>query len=338
MYRIAIVACFALFGAILFQLLNVPIPWLLGPIVAVMFAQFRFEHLMKWPTVLRNAGLVILGVAIGQQFDISIMNNAGKILIAIVFVNAVLLIFSVLLAYLTSKWTGLTMKTSITSSVPGGLSQLVLFAEEEKDIPLAVVTYFHVIRVISVVLLVPFIVSGHVVKEVPIGEGVSLGLLILIVVAASMIYIGKLIRIPVPHFLTPMLFTLILQFTPITTPTMPSELLHIAQLLIGAYIGLLLKRHMLKLPAKTLVAGVCSAILLLVITGVTSIVVAKWLQFSFATGFLSTAPGGLDQMGLLAAAVGADISVVTLFQLVRLLLIFLVVLPLLKWMYRRREI
>lgn len=338
MYKIVLVACFAILGAILFQLLHVPIPWLLGPIVAVMLAQFRLRRLMQWPSVLRNAGLVILGVSIGQQFNISIINNAGEILLAIVFVNVILLAFSVLLAYLIAKWTGLTMKTSITATVPGGLSQLVLFAEEENDIPLAVVTYFHVVRVISVVILVPFIVSGHVVKDVTIGQGVSLGLMILIVVAACMVYIGKLLRIPVPHFLTPMFFTLILQFTPITTPTMPSELLHIAQLFIGAYIGLLLKRHMLKLPKKTLVAGAGSAVLLLMITGATSIVVAKWLQLSFATGFLSTAPGGLDQMGLLAAAVGADISIVTVFQLVRLLLIFLIVLPLLKWMYRRIKI
>ena len=91
MYKIVLVACFALVGAILFKLVNVPIPWLLGPIVAVMLAQFRFEHLMKWPTVLRNAGLVILGVAIGQQFDVSILNHAGKITLAIVFVNVILL-------------------------------------------------------------------------------------------------------------------------------------------------------------------------------------------------------------------------------------------------------
>lgn len=336
MYKILLVSCFALVGAIFFQWLNIPIPWLLGPIVAVMLAQFRLEHLMKWPTILRNAGLVILGVAIGQQFDLAIFNQAGQIVLAIIFVNVVLLGFSVLLAYFTAKWTGLTFKTAITSTVPGGLSQLVLFAEEENDIPLAVVTYFHVIRVISVVILVPFIVSGHVAKDVTIGEGVTVGLILLIIAAACSVFVGKKIHIPVPYFLTPMLFTFIVQFTSFTTPSMPSELLHFAQLLIGAYIGLLLKRNMLKLPVKTLVAGVGSSILLLAITWATSLAIMRWLDLSFATSFLSTAPGGLDQMGLLAAAVGADISVVTLFQLVRLLLIFLVVLPLLKWMYRRK--
>ena len=335
MYQIAIVACLALIGAFVFQMVHLPIPWLLGPIVSVMLAQFRFGDFMKWPALLRNIGLIILGVAIGQQFDMSIMSNASNLFIAIIVVNIILLTFSVLLALIVTKWTGLSMKTALAATVPGGLSQLVLFAEEEKDIPLAVVTYFHVIRVISVVLLVPFIVSGQVVEEVTIGEGLSLTLIVLLLGAAFSIYIGKWLRIPVPHFLTPVLLTLLLQFTPAATPTVPSELLHIAQLLIGAYIGLLLKPHMLKLPKKTLVAGLVSALVLLGITAGSSVFVGQWLQLSFATSFLSTAPGGLDQMGLLAAAVGADISVVTLFQLLRLLLIFLLVLPLLKWFYRR---
>lgn len=335
MYQIAVVACIALIGAVVFQYVHLPIPWLLGPIVVVMLAQFRIGDVMKWPAIIRNIGLIILGVAIGQQFDVSIMSNAGNLLFAVILVNIILLIVSVLLALMMTKWTNLSMKTALASTVPGGLSQLVIFAEEEKDIPLAVVTYFHVVRVISVVLLVPFIVSGQVVEEVTIGEGFSYSLIVLLLVAACSIYIGKWLRIPVPHFLTPVLLTLTLQFTPVVTPTVPSELLHIAQLLIGAYIGLLLKPHMLKLPKKTLVAGIVSALLLLGITAGSSIFVGKLLNESFATSFLSTAPGGLDQMGLLAAAVGADISVVTLFQLLRLLLIFLLVLPLLKWYYRR---
>ena len=45
---------------------------------------------------------------------------------------------------------------------------------------------------------------------------------------------------------------------------------------------------------------------------------------SFATGFLSTAPGGLTEMGITALIVGADISTMTAYQLVRLLFIMLV--------------
>ncbi|MER2000844.1 MAG: AbrB family transcriptional regulator, partial [Lysinibacillus sp.] len=84
MYQIAVVACIALIGAVVFQYVHLPIPWLLGPIVVVMLAQFRIGDVMKWPAIIRNIGLIILGVAIGQQFDVSIMSNAGNLLIAVI--------------------------------------------------------------------------------------------------------------------------------------------------------------------------------------------------------------------------------------------------------------
>lgn len=118
---------------------------------------------------------------------------------------------------------------------------------------------------------------------------------------------------------------------------MPSDVLHIAQILIGAYIGLLLKPETLRLPLNVLIGGIASTVAMIILTYGTSLLIARFLDLSFATSFLSTAPGGLDQMGLLAAAVKADISVVTVFQLFRLLFIFLCVLPIIKWVYRERE-
>ena len=45
---------------------------------------------------------------------------------------------------------------------------------------------------------------------------------------------------------------------------------------------------------------------------------------TFATSFLSTAPGGLTEMGITALTVGANISTMTAYQLTRLLFIMLV--------------
>jgi hypothetical protein len=42
----------------------------------------------------------------------------------------------------------------------------------------------------------------------------------------------------------------------VETPELPGYLLHIAQLLMGAYIGLLLKPNMIKLGKKVLLLGV----------------------------------------------------------------------------------
>ncbi|NRG45353.1 AbrB family transcriptional regulator, partial [Bacillus sp. CRN 9] len=53
-----------------------------------------------------------------------------------------------------------------------------------------------------------------------------------------------------------------------------------------------------------------------------------------ATSFLSLSPGGMDQMAIIAHEVGADLSVITGYQLFRLFFIFFAVPPLLKWVFK----
>ena len=326
-------------GAFIFSALSLPIPWLLGPIFSVLLAQFFIKDHLRWPAVLRNIGLIIVGVAIGQQFDLALFVDFKSLLFFMVLINLLLFGLCLGIAWLISKATGLSFKTSVASNVPGGLSQLVLFAEEEGDVNLTAVTYFHIVRVLGVVLLIPFLVSGQVVGggTIPISTDVW-QVLALILLAGVLVPVGQKMKLPVAHFLTPIVIIILLKLLAIEAAPMPSDVLNIAQLFIGAYIGLLLQPETLRLPGKVLVGGIASTLTMIAITYGTSLVIAYFLDLSFATSFLSTAPGGLDQMGILAAAVQADISVVTVFQLFRLLFIFLCILPLIKWIYRKNNV
>lgn len=333
---IVLVFFIALIGAFLFSWLSLPIPWMLGPLFAVLISQFFVKVDLHWPPLFRNVGLIVVGVAIGQAFNLALFEGMGLLLVLMIGVNLVLMLFCVGLAWGMQRFTGLSFKTALTASVPGGLSQLVVFAEEEEDIDLAVVTFSHVVRVVAVVMLIPFLVSGHIVTggEIP-AAGAIWPLFLLLIAAAGSVWIGKRLRLPVAYFLSPILFVMLLQMVGVQIQAMPTSFLHAAQLLIGAYIGLLLKPPMLRLPVRVLVAGVASSLAMIAMTYLSSVVIAYFLDLSFATSFLSTAPGGLDQMGLLAAAVGADISTVTVFQLFRILFIFLCVLPLLKYVTKK---
>nr|WP_258166498.1 AbrB family transcriptional regulator [Paenibacillus sp. PCH8] len=53
-------------------------------------------------------------------------------------------------------------------------------------------------------------------------------------------------------------------------------------------------------------------------------------SLSAATSLLSTAPGGMDQMSIMAHEVNADLSVVSGYQLFRILFIFFIVSSVLK--------
>jgi uncharacterized membrane protein AbrB (regulator of aidB expression) len=60
-------------------------------------------------------------------------------------------------------------------------------------------------------------------------------------------------------------------------------------------------------------------------------VFTRYATMDFVTAFISTAPGGITEMGLTALMVHADLSTVIAFQMFRLLFVLLVGIPFLKW-------
>ncbi|WP_179151849.1 AbrB family transcriptional regulator [Oceanobacillus senegalensis] len=332
--EILIVFFIAVIGANIFSFLHVPIPWMLGPIFSLLLFQFIYKGSLRWSPRLRDIGLVVLGLTIGQQFDLALFNNLGILLIYMFLLNIVLIAGSIGLAYLLSKWSKLSFKSMILSTIPGGIAQIVVFAEEEKDVDLAAITYFHVVRLLLVVVIVPFIVASQVATKPEVSSSLTIGLILLILVSWLVSLLAKRIHMPIAYFLTPVLIAIGLNLGSVTIPVVPPSIMNIALLCIGAHIGLALKPHMIKLPKRYLLAGVFSSIGLIALTFGTSFVLSIMLGFSFATSFLSTAPGGLDQMVLLADAIGADVSMVTVFQIFRLLFIFLIVMPALKFFYK----
>lgn len=330
---ISLVVLISVVGAMLFDVLRLPVPWMLGPLFAVLISQFFIKYELFWPIQFRNIGLVVVGVSIGQTFQISVFSEMGWLILLMFVINISLVLISIAMAIGVHKFSNVSLKTALTCTVPGGLGQIVVFAEEEKDINLAVVTYFHIVRVVSIVMIIPFILSGHVVQTASTESILDiqwLPLLFLVLVAGATVWFGKKIKLPVPYFLTPILFIIALTLFSVETPHVPSVLLNLSQLLMGAYIGLLLKPKMLKLGKIVILMGIGSALLLLVITFLQGLLLVHFLDYPLSTSFLSTAAGGLDQMGLIATAIGADITAVTVFQIFRILFVFLCVLPLLK--------
>ncbi|MGE7604062.1 AbrB family transcriptional regulator [Peribacillus sp. NPDC097675] len=328
----------SLIGGYTFSLLHIPIPWMLGPIVVVMLAQFFYKGPLKWSDQMRDLGIVIVGTSIGVKFNTDLFGMMGSIIFYMIALNAILIGGSIGIAYLTSKWGKIPLKAAVLGAIPGGLSQIVVFAEEEKVKEIGVISYFQVIRLLLVVVSVPFIVAGQVMSKPSTDARLTIGLVLLIALAWGCSHLMKRIHLPVAFFITPIILFITLQLTtPLSMPQVPSIIMNISQLLIGAYIGLMLKPHMIKLPVRVLLGGIFSAIALIALTIGSSFLMSYALDTTFTTSFLSTAPGGLDQMVLLADAVHAEVSLVSMFQTFRLLFIFIIIMPLMKLFYRWRE-
>ena len=117
----------------------------------------------------------------------------------------------------------------------------------------------------------------------------------------------------------------------------PVHYIYAAQICVGSYIGStidLAKIRDYHGMGPCLFGGIVFVLLVSLLSGFG---VAMLTQADFATAFLSTAPGGLAEMGITALTVGADISTMTAYQLVRLLFIMLVFPYLAKWLVRLHE-
>lgn len=340
---------FALFiaycGGLLFSFLSILIPWLLGPMAGILIAS-RFRGLyLFWPTILRDAALVIVGYSIGLSFTREAIGNILMNLPMMLFLTTMMVSFAALMAFLISKISGVDYPTVLTGSIPGGLSQMIIFAEETKGINITTVTFLQVSRLLMIVFFVPFIIFGpvlnmkhtdfvpHLSDQIAVtpAEGILIGALCIIAAL-----IGKKLKFPTPFLLGPILATALLANMGVQGPLLPSSILDVSQFMIGGYIGLLLKPEKLERKQTSILLALLSGLLLVSASLAASFYITDVLNISIVTSFLSLAPGGMDQMGIIAHEVKADLSMVTGFQLFRLFFIYFAVPPLLRWYFRRK--
>lgn len=336
----------AVIGGLLFNLIKVPIPWLLGPMAALLIAS-RFRNVrFYWPVAMRDTGLMIVGYSIGISFTKSSLSDIISQLPSMLILTTLIVLACAGLAFVTSKWSGIDYPTALTSSVPGGLSQIVIFAEEMKGIDLTIVTFFHVTRVLIVVFLVPFVVFSPIfLKERTTGSveivnnsmpwnHFSPDIFLFAVICLFAAIIGKKIKLPAPFFLAPVMVAALLNLFVIQGFPLPPSLLDIAQFMVGGYIGLLLKPEKIKNKKKVISFALINGLIMVGITMAFSLLLTKAYNLSIITGFLSLAPGGMDQMGIIAHEVKADLSTVTSYQLFRMLYIYIAVPPLLRFVLK----
>jgi len=325
-------------GALLFEFLGIPMPWLLGSLFAVLAVQLFTTVSLKWDVAFRNSGLVIAGYVIGFAFTLEALHGMKQYFTAMLLVNLAFFLLFLFISALMASRTEVDRGTAMTCCVPGGMSQIIAFAEEQKNIDLTAVTFYHVLRVLMIVAIVPFIVaSGSPPHTGGAAEGAySLYLLLLLVIcyAAGMLF--KKIKVPTAFLLGPVFLVMVLNIMGVPVPVMPTLLLHLAQLLIGIYIGLLLRKEDIKLTPRLIFYSVFSSAILIAFAYGISFILQNIYGLSFSTSFLSVVPGGLDQMGIIAASVHADVTVVTAFQLFRILFLSVFIVPFVK-MFSARE-
>ncbi|WP_265589247.1 AbrB family transcriptional regulator [Fictibacillus phosphorivorans] len=161
-FQLLVTLTIALSGGLLFNVFNWPIPWLLGTMTSVLIVNQLSWINLYWPVLLRNIGLIIVGYSIGLTFTNDTLKMMITHLPSMAFMTILLLLICSGMALIISRFTSINFPTALTSSIPGGLSQIITFAEETKGIDITTVTFFQVTRLIVIIFAVPFLIFSPI--------------------------------------------------------------------------------------------------------------------------------------------------------------------------------
>ena len=187
-------------SAIIAEFFNTPLAWFLGPMLVTSLASLMGLKI-KMPRLILSSILILLGLYIGNYIDKSLFAQMHQW----AWTSLIMLIYIILSVLIVSKYLQIfskyDRKTSIFSAAPGALGPLMILAEDEKS-DLSQVATSHLIRLIIIISIFPFIVNSFydvesikVVEEV-LKEQNSTHLIILIISSIILIYLFDKLKIP----------------------------------------------------------------------------------------------------------------------------------------------
>ena len=99
----------------------------------------------------------------------------------------------------------------------------------------------------------------------------------------------------------------------------------LAQLNIGLFMGCMLDKKRLFQTRTLFPYALAGTALMVAVSTVVAQCLSAWYHFDMVTAFLAMAPGGIAEMCLAGISMGADVSTIVTYQIVRVLVLNLTV-------------
>ena len=312
------------------SLIGMPIPWMLGGIFVSLAMKIAGIQGVSWPRRWRNYGLIVVGYGIGRYVTPSVLDQMLQQIPGIVGATIVAVATALIISVFMAKYEHMDLHSTIMGIMPGGFTQMTAMSDEDCRVDTNVVTVLQSLRLITIVVTVPFLVINFLGAQVTqtatslaVTKGVSFWPILPL--AAIVGFIMEKLKISTPYLMGPIFVTAALSLYMGLLNTSPNWLLSLAQLSIGIYVGTGLepkkvKKLMLILPNVFL--GIFA--MLAVSIGV-AYLLSYFYGFSLITAFLAMAPGGLGEMCLVGMSLEENVAIILTYQMFRFLFLNLAV-------------
>ena len=324
--RIAFALGLGAVGGWVFWTLNMPLPWMLGALFATMAAAVAGLP-VAGPTRVRGAVVAVIGVLLGAGFTPALLAQIGSWSLTLAGLALYLAMSLVLLVPYFRKIGGFDRRTAYFAAMPGGLSEMVELAESAKaDVPRVILAQsLRIVTTIAVIAIWFRWVQGLPVGQVAGRAGFSdLATVDLAILAAAAVIgsaLGLALRLPAPTLLGPMVISAVLHLTEVTKSAPPSELVVLAQVILGTILGTRFVGISAGALGRAVGLSLGATLVMLVIAIGFALVLHRLTGQSADQILLAYAPGGLTEMSLVALALHAEAAFVATHHVVRILMV-----------------
>jgi membrane AbrB-like protein len=324
----AVVGTYLLAGASGYaaHLASAPLAWVIGAMLAT--AALTVTTLAPpLPAYGRNLGQFFLGIAIGLWFTPEAAVEASRHMGAMALAAAGTLATGSTLALLHAKMAKSDVITAFLSSVPGGPAEMAILARHygAQGAPVAMA---QTMRICALVLIIPPALtwagsSGGELFSAPSLRFEPIGFAALVAAALAATALASRLRVVNAWFLAPTAVVASLTAFDIRPSSLPWPMLELCQIALGASLGAMFQRQLLKEARRFLAAAIVVTSLLIVAANAMALALGPLTGLPFSTLALSLAPGGLSEMSVTAQVLHLAVPVITAFHLMRIFLIVL---------------
>lgn len=329
-----------LVAALVFAALRAPLPWLVGPLLALAACRVGGINCGA-PPIGRQAGQWIIGTALGLYFTPVV----GSIVLRLWWLLLIGAFFALALGYfcgyVLNRLARVDLTTAVFASVPAGAAEMAVLGERY-GARIDEVAAGQSLRLMLVVVVIPWIFAAlglHGADAFQAGttEVRSIGLAALLACTLAGSLALQRTGLPNAFVLGALAVTIPLTVAEINLSAVPHWATNVAQLLLGCTLGARFEREFLRRAPRFVSAVIASIVLAMVLSALFALVLSAATDLHPATLVLATAPGGIAEMSITAKVLDLGVPVVTAFHVTRVVVLLTCTAPVFAWLRRRRR-
>ncbi|MGB0575790.1 MAG: AbrB family transcriptional regulator [Alphaproteobacteria bacterium] len=322
--RMALALAVAIPAGALLSWLETPIPWMIGPMVAVATLNLLGIRAFALPYG-RQMGQVILGSAIGIYFTPPVLIALGANALPILLTTFSAFAIGGIGALVMSRVSGVDGKSAFFASIPGGSMAMANLAEKY-GATMPPVAVAHSLRVSILVIVIPFGLTygGIHIEPSTFRPEFALDYSILIPWLLASMILGELserLRFHNGCLLTPLFVGALLALNGVTLSEVPSWLTDFAQLMFGLILGERYERAFFAKHKLFIPFALVNAAFIIIASAAVAFGISWAFDIPLATMIIATAPGGMAEMAIVAQALQMAVPTVMAFHLFRIIIV-----------------